>query len=380
MGINLLIKLRKISRLSGIAPLLIWALAGFGCTTSPVEAPPPTLDVFQDAPTSPIPQADLLGDIVFSLGSANGGSTDVVHPAFSPNGKWLAYANVVVKNKTELTEVWARNLKTGKSLQLLGAKNSAKYAVYSAFVHALKWEGNTRLKGYISDGDVDTTEVTWTIPGGNIIAENYVESEVNYVGRLKALERELSNKPDLPQAVLETALQNSFRIKKGMFVVQKQHAGHDDNIWLLHPHGKMERLLEIPKGAAYYLVGGFALGREIIFMLSSASHDTAHLFAHGQGTIRRLIGLKAPAQNASLHVLKHGAKGVWFLAKLAYSYAPPTETGLFYYNTKGLQRPRGFEGRLHGAAIDSTGRLIAMSLWVGNKRKLVVRRLKGSGN
>lgn len=360
-----------------------------GCTQSPEKKPQKSSDVFLKPPVAPLKQANLLGKSVFTLNDQ-----DVVLPTFSADEKWLAYSQVVVKNKTELTEIWAHNLKTGKKLQLLKQDDSKKYAVYSAFVHALKWQGKNHLTAYVSDGDVDGTEVTWEIPSGKKIRETQVggdEGERDYLKKLKAMKKELLKKPALPQAVLETALMNGFRIKRGLYVVQKKYAGHDDHIWRLNHKGQMTILMKLPDRPGYYLRQGFQLGQDIVFFLSAASHNRAYLFVHRNGKAEKLKGFDAPLQNANLKVLRIGKKGVWFLAKLARSYETPKESGLFFYGAhprqksrarkeNNLLKPKGFQGLLHSAEISPSGKLIAMSLWDGKKRKLVVRELKVTGN
>jgi len=94
---------------------------------------------------------------------------DFVHPAFSPDGTRLAYAKVVVRDKTEFAEVYVREISSGRTWRLLDATTSAKYATYKAFVYRLDWTSNDRLVASISDGDVDSTQVEFDVDVRRIV-------------------------------------------------------------------------------------------------------------------------------------------------------------------------------------------------------------------
>ena len=353
--------------------LLLW-----GCSPR-VPAPEPVApDVLAGLPFAPPRQADLLGKMVLTLADA-----DVVYPAFSPDGRWLAWASVVVKGSSEFTGVWVRDLKRGVNQLLLDADQSGKYATYSAFVYDLHWESDHTLVANISDGDVDTTRIRWRLPEGSKLDESAPNTEGEFLSGLRAKAREFDKKPDLPGPVLETALQNSFRISRGLFVGQIQHAGHEDHIRMFHPDGRMDLLMELPERPGYGLTGGFRLGGDIVFLLTGHSHDAAHLFVHRKGANHKLISLKAPSQNATLKVLSQENGGVWMLARLGYSHTPPDQMGLFFYqagrNGGTLLRPRGFDERVHSAAVSVKAGMIALSLWQGKTRRLSLRRLGPEG-
>ena len=115
-----------------------------------------TLLAFQPSALSqPVPDKIIVSDSVISR-IDNG---DSVLPAFSPDGKQLAYVRAIVKRQTELTEVYVRDLSSGADWLLLGAETARKYAVYKAFVYNLEWASNDRLVASVSDGDVGTTLV-----------------------------------------------------------------------------------------------------------------------------------------------------------------------------------------------------------------------------
>jgi hypothetical protein len=70
---------------------------------------------------------------------------DLVHPTLSPDGKFLAYAEVIVENKRENTAVRILNLETKKSFLLISPKEAAKYKVYKSFVSSMEWSQIDRL-------------------------------------------------------------------------------------------------------------------------------------------------------------------------------------------------------------------------------------------
>ncbi len=99
---------------------------------------------------------------------------DVVYPRFSPNGRYLAYSKVIVENKIENTEVLVYDLKKKKEIVLLDPQSAKDYATYKAYVLHIQWLNNRHLKVNVSDGDVDSTDITFDVLQRKIIRQKFI--------------------------------------------------------------------------------------------------------------------------------------------------------------------------------------------------------------
>ncbi len=102
---------------------------------------------------------------------------DFVHPSLSPNGRMLAYARVVRDKNMESTEVLLMDLASGKRWTLLSRKAARRYAVYQAFVTAIKWIGAIRVRASIADGDVGVTHLTFDTRQRRLVREEDEEPD-----------------------------------------------------------------------------------------------------------------------------------------------------------------------------------------------------------
>ena len=97
---------------------------------------------------------------------------DFIHPTLSPDGRYLAVSRVIVtklKNGfLKLTDIRIYDLPGGTYRTFLTTAQSKKFASYSAFVIAIRWKSNNRFIADISDGDVDSTEVTFNVVRGKV--------------------------------------------------------------------------------------------------------------------------------------------------------------------------------------------------------------------
>ena len=321
---------------------------------------------------------------------------DFVHPAFSPDGKKLAYSGVVVQENTELTEIFVRELESGETARLLGADKSSGYAVYKSFVIGLEWKDNNTLVAEISDGDVDSTAVTFDVTKRKILSEEF-SSEDDRIPALSPLGRRAkATFTQWPEGVLGSALNqplirigsetgpdagpdvgpDASNVTPVALVVQKRHAGEDDHIWRLDfPTGEITKLMDVPEQPLQRLVGGTAKGDAILFALRQGSQVRFYEYRDGEVTELGKISTKEGGGwvDVKFAVWSHSI----FLLRRHASY----ERGhnpLFLYDASGLREvevPGDTKADLYDAAVSPDGNLLCLVLWRDDQRHLLVLEL-----
>jgi uncharacterized membrane protein YfcA len=298
---------------------------------------------------------------------------DFVHPAFSPDGKKLAYSGVIVENKTELTEIFVRDLKTGNVTRLLDTEKSQSYAVYKSYVFDLTWKDNQKITAHISDGDVDSTVVTFDVAEGKILSEEFSSEEMNIPEFSPLGQRAKATFTDWPEGVLGSALNQPFiQIGDDALVVQKHYAREDDHIWRLDfTTGKITKLMDVPEKPYQSLASGFPFGDSIVFALRQPSRITIYLYQDGE--VAKLVEIPTEEGRGRTRVKHHSGAGVLFLLQLHRSYEQG-HNPLLLYNHSGLHEIK-VENELYDAAVSPGGKLLCLVLWQNNQRHLVIKEL-----
>src|SRR5207247_4448992 len=120
---------------------------------------------------------------------------------------------------------------------LLSAKAAAKYAVYKAYVRWCQWLSGTSLVSSIPDGDVGATAVTFNVRTRRILHEEDHEGdgEDSYQPLADSLARlypEVAPSGVSPSAVFASGFGWPTVRGPGFVLMQKRHAGVDDDVWL----------------------------------------------------------------------------------------------------------------------------------------------------
>lgn len=202
---------------------------------------------------------------------------DTLHPAFSPDGRYLAFTRVIDQGKTELTEAGYLNLDTGKTTILLDAKTSKQYAIYSSFIYRIKWTSNTRIEFWVSDGDVNTTVLTYDINQNEKIAQRDldVEEDMPTIEHETVATQFAAVFPDI-KSHLSGMLQQGVHVPPDKWVFQKNYAGQDNHVWLIDRKNKTHRvLLELPEEG--HSTFRYAIARGNAFLLVVGYKDTVSL-------------------------------------------------------------------------------------------------------
>lgn len=321
---------------------------------------------------APVSEAKISGKVIATIKNE-----DFVHPTFSPDGKTLAYSKVLVGADFENTEVFLYNLGTRKTSVLLDSKRAKKYATYKAFVTEMNWRSPKRLEVVINDGDVDSTRLIfdpytrWLLSESS---EGYDEVAGQPMSPMhkKARQQAVSLFPAFPRDVLDNALRNSSLVipDKGI-LLQKNYAGHDDNIWFLDFQSKsIKSLINLSDDSSNAFSGGLSLKSSIIILLHHKSNT--YLFLYQDGKIKGL-GKTNSTSFSHIEVKHRSSRRVVFLVRTHEAYERG-DNPLFVFDGEQLFRVGGYP-ELYDAEIDPSGQRIAYCYWEGDKRHIMIKEL-----
>jgi hypothetical protein len=302
---------------------------------------------------------------------------DFVHPTFSPDGRILACAKVLLQGDFENTEVLLNDLSTRKHSVLLDSRRAETYATYKASVTGMAWRSPKRLEVLVSDGDVDLTRLIFDPYSRKLLrtrAEGLDETAVQPMPPIyqKAYEQAQSLFPSFPRDVLVHALRDTALVIPGQgIVLQKNYAGHDDNVWFLDFQNKsVKALISLSADSARSFNGGVSFKSSIIMLLSG--DPKAYLFLYRDGKIKALAGLNSTGFS-QIEVKHVSSSKVIFLIRSHAAYERG-DNPLFMFDGERLLRIKEY-AELYDADVDARGRQIAYCYWVGDKRHIVVKEM-----
>jgi len=298
---------------------------------------------------------------------------DYVFSRLSANGRFLAYADVVVKNNVESTALYVRDLKAGARRTLLDSDAASQYAAYKVFVTEASWLDEFRVCFTLSDGDVGSTSLTYDVRTGALVS-----SETSDEGdklpeippRLRRLRsRILASFSAWSSEDLDMALRfEAIEVPGRGVILQKDDAG----IWLLDlTRGREKRLLSTTKGPQHALGGGISVGGDTVFAVSYKSR--AYLFAlDGRNTLKPLAGFSKARWLADVRPRSLSSSGSFFLLRLEESSKKGHNPALYYSSKEGLLEIS--DGRTcYDFDVARKGDKAAFSFWVEGRRQLTVR-------
>jgi len=291
---------------------------------------------------------------------------DTLHPTFSPDGRYLAFTRVIDQGNTELTEAGYLNLETGKTIILLDAETSKQYAVYSSFIYRIKWISNTRIEFWVSDGDVDTSVLTYDITQNKEIAQRYVGMEED----LPTKEHEAvaiqfaAAFPDI-KPHLSGMLQQGTHVPPDKWVFQKNYAKQDDHVWLIDRKNNTHRvLLELPdKGVSTFRS---AIARGNAFLLVVGFQNMVSLvLVDKKGA--RIIDRFATENHQQVHAKQLGNESNVFFVVQTGHVRTRNPAHLYHWDKHGIRKldtgPDFIE-----ADVSKDGKKMALVSWQGDKR------------
>lgn len=331
----------------------------------------PLNDPFNSFSAAPVEEIRISGKILATI--TNG---DFVHPTFSPDAKVLAYSNVIVVRDFENTEVLLYNLDTARTSVLLSSRRAKKYATYKAFVSDMSWTSPRRLGVVISDGDVDSTRLTFDPVRRRLLRARHEGGDERGPRPLPPPYRQARDQavrlfPDFPRDVLDSALMNFALVLPGQgIVLQKDPAGHDEGVWFLDFQGKSVKRLIGLDGATSTFNGGLSFGPSIIVALSHGSKT--YLFLYHDDKIKPLTEINSSGFS-SIEIKHRSSEGVVFLVRSHPAY-DRGDNPLFIFNGERVLRVKEYP-ELYDAAVDPAGQRIAFCYWDGNRRHIAIKEL-----
>lgn len=306
---------------------------------------------------------------------------DFVHPAFSPDGRMLAYAEVIVEGGVENTRIWVMNLASRRKREILTKDQAAKFQTYASYVSRLEWKGNGTLEAWIPDGDVDVTVVEIDVAGGAVHSlpapkdgdELTLSEELKY-----ALKRISVLYPGADARVFENAFQNrAFCQGKQAVIFQKNHAGHDHNVWRYDlDQRRAQALVEVGQEGLWGFGGGLSVGSGYLFGLRESGKACLYVGVGGKAEQVASLEKSASGEIVSAEIVPKGSRadGAWFLLR---GFQPHEKggNGAFWFDGKSLRRYRDFE-KLHDFHVSPGVGLIAFVHWQDGKRQISVKKLR----
>jgi WD40 repeat protein len=260
---------------------------------------------------------------------------DLVHPTLSPDGKFLAYAEVLVQKGVENTAVRILNLDTKKSILLIDDKTAAKYKTYKSFVSDMEWSRADRLSVTISDGDVDSTMLTFNPGTQKLISTQFLEPGSSVGRQEKLLEQIQSAFPKVNTEALKSGIYRHQILANGVVLMPGKLFDQEDNLWVLDiPNESVKKLLSNQDPLAKSLL--------------SDEHSMKVIYNSMQRTIMMVYVHNSYEQgNNPLYILENGQ------LRLSNDYQ-----------------------ELYDVSVDAKGDRIAYCYWRNGKRQIVVKALK----
>ncbi len=163
---------------------------------------------------------------------------DLVHPTLSPDGKFLAYAEVLVQKGVENTAVRILNLKTKKSILLINDKVATKYKTFKSFVSETEWLTGNRLSVTISDGDVDSTLLTFNPSTRKIISKKSLEPGESIFQAGKLVKQIKSIFPKINIETLKNGIYRHQILADGSILIPGKLFGQENNLWIFDVSSK----------------------------------------------------------------------------------------------------------------------------------------------
>lgn len=321
--------------------------------------------------SSQIKQVKISGRLLANI--KNG---DFVFPKFSPDGKRLAYSNVLVEGM-ENTEVGLFDLQKQNKSILLNSKKAKEYAVYAAYVADLEWLAPNKLRARISDGDVDSTILTFNTQTRRVVKTEYSSAgdDIELPAETSPLAKILYKTfPDIERDYIGTAINmnQAFKIGKRGTVVQYSHAEADANVWFLDFQTKQQKLLlESPKDVErFYLKGAFEINGNLLIL--TENKEEMHFYLQQNGKVEH-IG--KTTFGGWFEPKFSDASKLFFLLKQPNSESEKPSS-LWYFDGKKLSLVSDVEN-LCDVDIDANGKMIAFCYWnKAGKRDISVRKIK----
>jgi hypothetical protein len=286
---------------------------------------------------------------------------------------------VISEPDIENTEILVLDLTTRLRTTLLDAAAARKYATYKTFVYALGWSDADHVRASLSDGDVDSSHLTFDTRTGALTGSTHSGEDEEMHPSLspeqqQALQRTRAILRDLPGEVLEGAfLNHPVLVEERGVILQKRYAGYDEDVLLVDfQSASATTLVRLADGSGWSLQGGIPFGDMTLFLLSGPSK--ACLILHAGNRVKVLAELPKTRGWQPLEE-KWRSSG---MAIFEVMVGEPYERGdnpLFVFDGEQLSRVTDYP-ELYAVDIDASGRKVAFCFWEGDARHIAIRALR----
>jgi hypothetical protein len=305
---------------------------------------------------------------------------DVVHPTLSPDGKFLAYSEVLIEKGRENTAVRILNLSTKQTILLIDPKTAAKYKTYSSFVTQMTWSKNNRLAVTISDGDVDSTTLTFNPITRKLISAIANEPGVDPFSAAEMAKITTANtkiRSLFPKAQMDKVMSNRIELPDNSWIIAGDLFGEGENLWLFNLEKKsVTKLFDTAEPFAQADITSVGQISNNIYLFSLQDmvslRETTNqrtLFAYTEGQIKKI----AAYTGATLQIIYNSPKHTILIGYDHPSYKEGNNP-LYLFANNQLQRINTYP-KLYDVNINKQGTRIAYCYWQNGKRQIVVKEL-----
>lgn len=313
------------------------------------------------------------GSIIIEL--TNG---DYVLPKFSPNGKYLAYSEVISDSNSETTQLLLLNLSDNSIDTILKPNTANKYATYKSFAIDLSWSIDGKYVFVtLHDGDVNSYKLKINILTHNIVSViETPEYRVLPNEQKRLLSKLIKMYPEICNDAFDNIFSNNFYLyipKKGV-ILQKSYANEDNDIWYLDYNiHNIKKLIPLKNEDNYSFGGGASCNQSAVFVIKKDS--LAQLYTYIGGSINYLSSFQTTIQTPTILTKKSTNNSVYYLLTTCYSYEK-LNNPVFCFNGKTNKQLIDYQN-IYDFDVSFTNKLIAICHWKNDKRYITIKYLLG---
>jgi WD40 repeat protein len=310
---------------------------------------------------------------------------DVVHPTLSPDGKLLAYSEVLVQKGAENTSVTILNLQTKQKYTLIDDRTATKYKTYSAYVSQMSWLRADRLEVTISDGDVGSTTLTFDPQTRKLVSSKSTEGvdgvdyDKNEKRRTQLATRIGKIFPKIDRAVLTRVIQSDYEaiiIDDDRVLLHGKLFDREHNFWIVNLKTRSaQKLFKTGEPLIAAEVAGFdRVGKGSLFVVLQPKNSLPILFRDLNGKFQQIGQLKGLTKMSRPVRVVHDTSNRTILIGYAYDTYEIGNNPLYILEGDKLRRSTDFD-RLYDVNVNVVGTRIAYCYWIAGKRQIIVRDL-----
>lgn len=301
---------------------------------------------------------------------------DYLLPRLSPDASRLAYAEVVVVDDRESSQLWVMDLATDARTLLLDGRAVARHGHYRATAVDLEWVGDGALMFSIHDGDMDVLALTVDAESGDSIRSSRITGPVPGPTPVQAVaaRRMLDLLPELggPPQIQSVFWRPHVFLNPDSVLLRRHDDEYGSSLWLADL-GKGTLSVMDPSWPSHgSLAGGVSMnaGLAVLFRTTDGEVD---VLRYSHGAIEELSTFPAGRSVDAREVGRSETELVFLLLT-----RHPSETGtnhLLVFDGETVWPLIEREGLVDAdLAVTSTGRLLAIAVWKDGKRVLEVHR------